>query len=72
LALKAISLHISAAAFPLQSPVKYIAKYTGPDLMGANWAVAQGPPQLRGVHKKNGKKYYLTNIKILFETDNLE
>jgi len=25
----------------------------GPDLRGkANWAVAQGPPQLRGLHEK--------------------
>jgi len=23
----------------------------GPDLRGANWAVAKGPPQLRGFHK---------------------
>jgi len=31
---------------------------SGPDLRGggANWAVAQGPPQLRGLHKKNSKK----------------
>jgi len=30
---------------------------TGPDLRGrANWAVAQGAPQLRGLHKKNSKK----------------
>jgi len=29
------------------------APQTGPDLMGeANWAIAQGPPQLRGIHKK--------------------
>jgi len=29
----------------------------GPDLRGggANWAVAQEPPQLRGLHKKNSK-----------------
>jgi len=26
---------------------------------GANWAVAQGPPQLRGLHKKKVKNYYL-------------
>jgi len=24
----------------------------GPDLRGANWAVAQGHPQLKGLHKK--------------------
>jgi len=29
------------------------------------------PPQLGGLHK-NSKKTYLGNIKILFETDNLE
>jgi len=42
----------------------------------ANWTVAQRPPQLRGLHK-TVKNYYLLllssgNIKILFETDNLE
>jgi len=28
---------------------------SGPDLKGGNWAVAQGPPQLRGLHKKTVK-----------------
>jgi len=37
---------------------------------GANWAVAQGPPQLRGLHKKTVKNITQGNIKILFETDN--
>jgi len=32
----------------------------GPDLRGANWAVAQGHPQLKGLHKKTVKNYYLT------------
>ena len=40
---------------------------------GANWAVAQGPPRLRGLHKKNSKEIITqANTKILFETDNLE
>jgi len=40
---------------------------------GANWAVAQGPSQLRGLRNKNIKKIITYgNIKILFETDNLE
>jgi len=31
----------------------YRASIARPDLRGeANWAVAQGPPQLRGLHKK--------------------
>jgi len=29
----------------------------------ANWAVAQGPPQLRGLHKKTVKNYYLKKHK---------
>jgi len=38
---------------------------------GANWIVAQGPPQLRGLYK-NSKNYYLKKQKKLFETDYLE
>jgi len=35
----------------------YESVEAGPDLTGgANWAVAQGPPQLRGLHKKTVKK----------------
>ena len=33
---------------------------------GATWAVAQGPPQLRGLHKKTVKNYYLRKHKILY------
>jgi len=33
-----------------------MAAGAGPDLRGrANWAVAQGPPQLTGLHKKTVK-----------------
>jgi len=39
---------------------------------GANWAVALGPPQLRGLHKKTVKNYYIRRHKVLFETDDLE
>jgi len=42
------------------------------DLRGANWAVAQVPPQLRGLHKNSKKIITQGNIKILLETDNLE
>ena len=39
----------------------------GPDLGGgANWAVAQGPPQVRGLQKKTVKKYYLRKHKNTF------
>jgi len=43
-----------------------IFAFPGPDLRAANWAVAQGPPQLRGLHKKNSKKYYLMKHKNTF------
>jgi len=42
---------------------------------GANWAVAQGPPQLNCLPQKTAKKSYLRKHKIkiiLFETDNTE
>jgi len=39
----------------------------GPDLReGANWAVTQGPPKLRGLHKKTVKSYYLRKHKNTF------
>jgi len=38
----------------------------------ANWAVAHGPPQLRGLNENSKKLLPKGNIKILFETDNLE
>jgi len=39
----------------------------GPDLRaGANWAVAQRPPQLRGLHKKTVKNYFLRKHKKYF------
>jgi len=43
---------------PLSSGSHDISVYlnAGPDLRGgANWAVAQGPPKLRGLHKKTVK-----------------
>jgi len=51
-----------------------LQRFLGLDLReGANWAIAQGPPQLRSLHTKNSKNYYLRkHKKILFETDNLE
>jgi len=30
---------------------------------GANWVVAQGPPQVRGLHKKTVKTYHLRKHK---------
>jgi len=39
--------------------------YSGPDLRGG-WAVAQGPSQLRGLHKKTVKNYYLRKHKNTF------
>jgi len=45
----------------------------GPDLRGgANWAVAQQPPQPSGLHKNSKKIITQGNIKMVFETDNLE
>jgi len=46
--------------------VRRTAFSAGPDLRGANWAVAQGPPQLRGFHKKTVKNYYLRKHKNTF------
>jgi len=37
-----------------------------------DWAVSQGPPQLRSLHKKVNKIITQGNIKILFETDDQE
>ena len=40
---------------------------------GANWAVAQQPPQPSGLHKNSKKIITQGNIKkMVFETDNLE
>jgi len=33
---------------------------------GGNWAVAQGPPQPRGLHKKTVKNYFLRKHKNTF------
>jgi len=35
---------------------------------GANWAVAQGPPQLRGLHKNSIKIITYENMKILLQS----
>jgi len=54
--------------------MRKIHSTTGPDIRGGGkLAVAQRPPQLRGLHKKHYKNYYLRkHKKYFFETANLE
>jgi len=44
----------------------------GPDLREGKLGSCPGPPQLGGLHKNSKKIITQGNIKILFETDNLE
>ena len=44
----------------------FSVKQAGSDVRGGDWAVAQGPPQLRGLHKNSKKLLHKETLKNTF------